>query len=129
MYVACENKKCGNLGAPYAADTVEEPPPCPLCGKPMVEVEPDLSPPAVVEPPTDAELLDVRRGNVSSHVLSRLAWTDTWVVRSIEEDVPISAERVAYRQALRALLAEISKSKDPEKIEIPDPPAAPKAKG
>jgi hypothetical protein len=56
-------------------------------------------------------------------VIEILAGTDKWAARAVEEKVDMRADRVAYRQALRAKLGEIAKSSNPGAVKLPTPPS------
>lgn len=56
-------------------------------------------------------------------VKETLAATDKWAARAYEEGVPMSAERIAYRKALRSTLADLATSTDPASVQLPAPPA------
>lgn len=94
----------------------------------MVEVVPDLSPPAPdpPAPPEDpAAILENRRSLVRVQVMSLLQRSDGWAVRHVEDGVSLTPERIAYRQKLRALLSTVDSSTAPEDIQVPDPPPPP----
>lgn len=77
-----------------------------------------------VEPMTDEEVAartEQEWGTVRGKRNFLLARTDWWVVASVESGVPMTAERAAYRQALRDLP---QMQTDPFNIVWPTPPAA-----
>lgn len=76
----------------------------------------------ILPPPTDP--LEQERAIARIQVINVLRETDQWAARAVEDDAKMPAERIAYRQTLRALLTTISSSDDPASIEIPEAPAA-----
>jgi hypothetical protein len=75
----------------------------------------------------EAAALEDARARRRQEVEAELARTDKWAARAVEEGVPMPAERVAYRQTLRALFAEIDAADGLatlEKVTLPPAPAA-----
>jgi hypothetical protein len=56
-------------------------------------------------------------------ILELLRDTDKWAARAVEDGQPMRADRIAYRQELRKLLAVVETSDDPASIELPKGPA------
>lgn len=87
-----------------------------------------------VEAPTEAaaraaaksSLLTDRRVRRSQEIIARLAATDVWAARSVEDGVPMPAAKINYRKALRVRLAQVRDAADAAAIDavvVPDPPA------
>lgn len=72
--------------------------------------------------------LQTHKAGRRSEVEQVLNWTDRWAARAVEEAVPMTAARIRYRQALRALFPQIDAAADVaavEAITIPPPPPNP----
>lgn len=70
----------------------------------------------------DEDALEVVRGGVRARLLAQLAATDQWIIRAQEEGRALDADRKAYRQQIRDLLAELQTSADPGAVAVPESP-------
>lgn len=70
-----------------------------------------------------ANELAAARATRHANVVSLLAASDKWAARAYEDGVPMSDDRKAYRQALRAAFQQIATSDDPGAVELPEVPA------
>jgi hypothetical protein len=67
------------------------------------------------------------RDEAARAIRARLAESDVWAIRHVEDGASLTPERIAYRKQLRTLLGSVASSDDPLSIKIPDPPPPPAA--